>query len=137
MVKLTPEEEALKTGVQVVGGVAAGVVTGLQNAAAPQFQPRHIMGTANTVARASNAATKSFQQHHKVGAAVAAGATAVIGHGAAATLAAAGAAVVAAAPIVIGIAVFGGATFSAHKLIQHFRKAPPGSPDGPPTPEAR
>jgi hypothetical protein len=136
MEKLTPEEEALKTGVQVAGGVAAGVLTGLQNAAAPQFQPRHIMGTANTVAKASNAATKSFHQHHKVGAALAAGASAVIGHGTVATLAAAGAAVVVAvAPVVLGVAVFGGATFGVHKLIQHFTKAPPGSPDGPPAPE--
>jgi len=106
-----------ETAVEVGLGAAAGLATGLTNVSAPQVHHLLIGDAFNKTANATNVATKSFQQHHKIGTALAAGTTAVLGHGVI------GAAVVAVAPVAAVAAVVGGAAFGIFKLVEHLRKA--------------
>ncbi len=95
-------------------GAAAGVVSGLKNAAAPHLSGR--MGAFNVPANFTNGMTKAMRQHKGFSAVVGAGAAAAIPHGAAIAAVA-----IAAAPAVAVTAAAGAAIIGACKLVQYFR----------------
>lgn len=109
------EEQILLNAAKAGIGAAAGLVTGLKNAASPHFVGRG-MGAVNVSSKFANGFTKAMKQHRGIAGAASAGAAAVVGQGAVAT------ALVAAAPAIALTAAAGGAVFGIYKLVEHISK---------------
>jgi hypothetical protein len=108
------EDAVVKAATGVAVGTAAGVAAGLANAATAPHAMVRGAGVANAASKFSHGTTVALRHHKSLGAALGAGATAVIGHGALATVA------VAAAPVVLATAAVGGVFFGAYKLVKFF-----------------
>lgn len=108
------EEAVVNAAAGAAMGTAAGVAAGLANAATAPHAVGRGTGVANAAAKFSHGTTVALRHHKSIGAALGAGATAVIGHGAIATAA------VAAAPVVIATAAVGGTFFGIYKFVKYL-----------------